>query len=111
MHITMVKKIKEDGSPCKKCAEVEQRLKDSDLMDRIDRVVIADERDIESDGVKFAAQYNVERAPFFIVEEKDEPTRIYTIYFQFVKEILNSEISEQEEVKEIMEQNPDLDFL
>jgi hypothetical protein len=111
MHITMVKKIKEDGSSCRKCAEIEQRLKDSDLIDRIDHVVIADERDSESEGLKLATQHNVERAPFFIVEEKDKPTRIYTVYFQFVKEILTSEISEQEEVKEIMEQNPDLDFL
>ena len=111
MHITMVKKIKEDGSSCRKCAEIEQRLKDSDLIDRIDHVVIADERDSESEGLKLAAQHNVERAPFFIVEKKDKPTRIYTVYFQFVKEILTSEISEQEEVKEIMEQNPDLDFL
>jgi len=111
MHITMVKKIKEDGSPCRKCAEVEQRLKDSDLMDRIDRVVIADERNTESEGIKLAVQHNVERAPFFIVKEDNKPARIYTVYFQFVKEILNSVISEQEEVKEIMEQSPDLDFL
>ena len=107
----MVKKIKDDGSSCRKCAEIEQRLKDSDLIDRIDHVVIAVERDSESEGIKLAAQHNVERAPFFIVEEKDKPTRIYTVYFQFVKEVLTAEISEQEEVKEIMEQNPDLDFL
>lgn len=111
MHITMVKKIKEDGSSCKKCAEVEQRLKDSDLMDRIDRVVIADEREPESEGAKLAVQHNVERAPFFIVEEKDKPTRIYTVYFQFVKEVLNAKTSEQEEIKELMDDNPDLDYI
>ena len=111
MKITMVKKIKEDGSPCRKCAEVEQRLKDANLINRIDQIIIADERDPESEGIKLAIRHNVERAPFFIVEEPDKPLRIYTVYFQFVKEILDSEISEQDQVKEIMEQNPDLDFI
>ena len=111
MQITLVKKIKEDGTPCRKCAEVEQRLIDSNLMDRIDRVVVADERDPESEGIKLAQQHKAERAPFFIVEEENKPVRIYTVYFQFVKEILNKELSEQEEVKEIMEQNPDLDYI
>lgn len=111
MEITLVKKIKEDGTPCRKCAEVEQRLKDSNLMERIDRIVIADERDPESEGIKLAEQHKAERAPFFIVEEENKPTRIYTVYFQFVKEVLNTGLSEQEEVREIMEQNPDLDFI
>ncbi len=107
----MVKKIMDDGTPCRKCAEVEQRLKESGLIDRIDSIVIADERDSESEGIKLAIQHNVERAPFFIVEEKEKPTRIYTVYFQFLKEVLDSKISEQEEVNEIMEQNPDLDYI
>ena len=111
MQITLVKKIKEDGTPCRKCAEVEQRLKDSNLMNRIDHVVIADERNPESEGMKLAQLHKAERAPFFIVQEENKPVRIYTVYFQFVKEILNADLSEQEEVREIMEQNPDLDYI
>ena len=45
MRITFVKKIKADGSPCKKCAEVQSRLENDGLIDKIDRTVIADERD------------------------------------------------------------------
>ncbi len=90
MKITLVKKIKADGEPCKKCQEVEQRLTDSDLMDRIDQIVIADERDPESEGMKLAATHEVSLAPFFIVEDDDGNVTIYTIYFKFVKEVLNA---------------------
>ena len=88
--ITMVKKIKQDGSPCKKCAEVEQRLIESNLINRIDEIVIADERDAMSPGMQLAREYNVERAPFFIVEENGKAAQIYTVYFKLVKEVLET---------------------
>ena len=90
MHITFVKKIKADGSACQKCADVEKRMVDSGYMNRVDEIVIADERDPESIGVQLAARFEVERAPFFMVEDDDENISIYTIYFQFVKEVLQA---------------------
>lgn len=90
MKITMVKKILADGSPCKKCAEVEQRLTAGQLLEKIDDIVIADERDPESPGMQLAREYQVERAPFFIVEEDGIPPRIYTVYFKLVKEVLET---------------------
>ncbi len=88
MRITMVKKILADGAPCRKCAEVEERLETDNYMARIDRIVIADERDESSEGMQLAKQHEVTQAPFFIVEYDDEPTRVYTIYFKFLKDIL-----------------------
>jgi hypothetical protein len=88
MHITLVKKIKSDGSACKKCADVEQRLLAAGLQDRIDNIAIADERDPGSEGMQLARQYQVDRAPFFIVEDDQGQTKIYTIYFQLLKEVL-----------------------
>jgi hypothetical protein len=111
MHISMVKKIKADGSPCRKCAEVEKRLEDAGLNDRINRIIIADERDPESEGMRLAAEYNVDRAPFFIVEEDGKAPRIFTIYMKFLKEILEIEASDQDAVKDIMDANPDLDYI
>ncbi len=84
----MVKKIKADGSPCRKCAEVEQRLNDSGYIDHISDIIIADERDPESAGMLLAKQYRVDRAPFFIVEEEGKEAVIYTVYFKLVKEVL-----------------------
>ena len=109
MHITMVKKIMKDGSPCRKCAEVLSQLEDNKLLDRIDQIVVADERDPDSEGMLLAKKHNVSLAPFFIVEEAGQPAMIYTVYFKFVKEVLSGGVSEQQEIKELMEQNPDID--
>lgn len=111
MQITMVKKIKEDGSPCRKCAEVEQRLQDSGLAHRIDRIVIADERDPASEGMLLADQYEIDRAPFFIVITDGKPAVVYTVYLKFLKEVLEAGITEQDEVNAIIDNNPDLDFI
>ena len=111
MHITLVKKIKADGSPCRKCAEVQERLEQEGLIDRIDQIVIADERDPESEGMILAKQYAVDRAPFFIVKKDDSDTEIYTVYFKFVNEVLNQTTSEKDAAQDILDANPDLDFL
>lgn len=111
MPVTMVKKIKADGSPCRKCAEVETRLREAGLSDSIDRVVIADERDPTSEGMVLARRHGVDLAPFFIVTGADGSERVYTVYYRLVKEVLKRETTEQEEIADIMDNNPDLDFL
>jgi hypothetical protein len=111
MKITLVKKILADGSPCKKCGDVLDKLEDSGYLSRIDEILIADERDPRSPGIQLAAQYHVERAPFFVVEREGQAPEIYTVYFKFVREVLEQEANESEELKEIMSDNPDLDFL
>ena len=56
-------------------------------------------------------KYGVTSAPFFIVERKDGSTQIYTTYFRFLEEVFAHRTSEEEEISEIMAQNPDLDFI
>ncbi len=111
MHITLVKKILADGSPCKKCADVIGKLEASNQMQYIDKIVTADERDSNSEGLKLAEKHSVGRAPFFLVEQEDKPAVIYTVYFKFVKEVLDGKTNEADEIKEIMNDNPDLDFI
>ena len=110
MHITFVKKILQDGSPCQKCIDVEQRLVDSGQMEKIDEVLIADERDTESAGMKLAAEVEASRAPFFVVEDGGE-RKVYTVYFKFAKEVFGNERSSREQAREILNDNPDLDFI
>jgi hypothetical protein len=110
MKITMVKKIFADGSPCKKCGEVEEKMRAAGQLERIDRTVIADESNDQSEGMILAAAHAVDRAPFFIVERDGQPAQIYTVYFKFVKEVLDAETSEEDEIAEIMN-DVDLDFL
>jgi hypothetical protein len=87
--ITFVKKIFANGSPCKKCGEVIDKMEAANQMRFIDEVVIADEADPESQGMLLAKQYDVSKAPFFIVEDKDGDIEIYTIYFKLVKDVLS----------------------
>lgn len=111
MKITFVKKINLDGSFCKKCADVQQKMDDAGQNKMIDEVLIADERDPSSPGMELASLFQVERAPFFLVEREGEAPVIYTVYFKFVKEVLNQKTQETDELKEILNDNPDLDFL
>lgn len=110
MNITFVKKIKADGSPCRKCAEVQTRLENEGYMDKISRTVIADERDESSEGMQLAKQYKIDRAPFFIVENEGNEPLIYTVYFKFVNEILSGKTTEGDAAKDILDSN-DLDFI
>ncbi len=110
MKITMVKKIFADGSPCKKCGEVEEKMRLAGQLGRIDQTVVADESNPQSEGMVLAAEHGVDRAPFFVVERDGEPAQIYTVYFKFVKEVLDAETSEEDEIAEIMN-DVDLDFL
>lgn len=109
-RITMVKKILADGSPCKKCGEVEARLREGDYLDRIDHIAIADERDPDSEGMRLANRYQIARAPFFIVEEEGREPRVYTVFLRFMKEVLQAEVNARAEATEMM-RDSSLDYI
>jgi len=111
MHITFVKKILASGEPCAKCADVEARLRRAGYMERIDETLIADERDPDSPGMQLAEHYGVKRAPFFVVRDGDQAPVIYTVYFRFAREVLGRGESNIDEAREILRDNPDLDFI
>jgi len=67
MSVIMVKKRLLNGEPCKKCAQAEEVLRRRGLWQRIDRVVIADEADAQSEGMRMARELKMETAPFFVV--------------------------------------------
>ena len=88
-RITLVKKVLADGSPCAKCIDVADKLKENDQEKYLDQTLIADVRDPESAGIQLAQSLQVERAPFFVVEEEGKEPLVYTVYFKFVKEIID----------------------
>lgn len=88
MKIIMVKKIKENGEECKKCREVTERLIAGNELSLIDKIVYADVRDPESEGLRLAKEHNIEIAPFFMVEDSGNVT-IYKTYMEFKKKVLN----------------------
>ena len=111
MNITMVKKIKADGNLCRQSAKVFEKLKKLSLIDRIDHIVFADERKRSSIGWDLAVKHSVKAAPFFIVEQEDGSSQVYTRYSRFLREVLGHNPIESEEIAEIMAQNPELDFI
>ena len=113
MRVTFVKKVLANGAPCPKCDDVEQRLRESGLMDRIDHVAVADEREHDSEGMRLARRCGVGVAPFFLVQ-KDGATTVHTVYFRFVREVFATEdrtISNVDEAQEMLRANPDLDLI
>jgi len=110
LHITMVKKILANGEPCKKCQDVERRLKEANHWAKLDAIVIANENDPKSEGMELAQSYDIGVAPFFIVENEGE-IKIYTLFFKFVNEVLKDRSSNSEANKELIENNSDLDFI
>ena len=85
MHITFIKKILANGELCKKCQEVSERLSSEQLIETIDHIAIADERDADSEGMRLAKEYSVERAPFFLLEDESGNVEVFDIYFKFKK--------------------------
>ena len=82
-HVTFVKKILANGDLCQKCFEVSERLDKDGTLDLINYIAIAEENNPDSEGVQLATRYNVERAPFFVVEEDDGSVQVFDIYFKF----------------------------
>ena len=111
MHITFVKKIKADGTPCRKCTEVQARLERDGYIKKINKIVIANENDKNSVGQKLAKKNAIERAPFFIVEDEKNGVAIYTVYFKFIKEIFGGKTTESDIAKDILDADNNLDFI
>lgn len=93
-RVVMVKKRLENGAPCRKCIQVEDMLRRRDLWETIDEVVIADETDPSSEGMRLAQLHGVEIAPFFVVYE-GQGERVYESAIKVSKEVLNNKKAAQ----------------
>ncbi|MGV0005456.1 MAG: hypothetical protein ACNYPG_02315 [Candidatus Porifericomitaceae bacterium WSBS_2022_MAG_OTU9] len=109
--IVMVKKIMADGSPCRKCAAVEQRINDGGYSANINETIIADERDPESAGMKLAAEHGIDLAPFFIIYGDNGDIQIYESWLRLEKEVLRGKVDERDEAMELIDQHSDLSLL
>ena len=104
----------ENGEECKKCAEVTERLKAGSELGLIDNIVFADMRDHNAEGNRLAEKYNVNIAPFFIVEESGSVI-IYKTYMELKKKVLKKALEQADidiEEKRIADDEVDaVDFL
>ena len=109
MKIFMVEKIKEDDSECRKCREVRERLETNDEMRLIDRVIYADARDAESEGLQLAEHHGIDTAPFFIVDDNGEET-VYKTYLELRKKVFKKEPAQEDiQIEEKRKPSPDPD--
>jgi hypothetical protein len=110
MKITMVKKLLEDGSECKKCREVTERLEAHNEMGRIDHVAYADVNQPDSEGFKLAERHGIDITPFFIVEEDGNET-VYKTYLELRKNAFNQTPDEADvEIEEKRQAPPEDDM-
>lgn len=114
--VLMVTKIRADGSPCPKCLEVKQRLRELGLSERVQEV-IADERDPNSAGMLLAAQHQIAIAPFFVVKNRDI-SKVYTVFMRLLREVLqveksttNSDRDLARQANDTLRSHPELDFV
>jgi len=87
MHVTFVKKVLADGTPCQKCRDVEDRLKAGGYWSQIDAILVADEREPDGAAWALAREFNVKVAPFFVVRDRGG-IQAYSIFLQLVREVL-----------------------
>ena len=81
MHITFVKKIKADGTECRKCIEVQSRLEKDGYIEKINAIVIADENDENSVGLQLAKNMLYNKRHFLLLKMKKmaSPSIQYTL--------------------------------
>ncbi|MCW8975998.1 MAG: hypothetical protein OQL10_09800 [Sedimenticola sp.] len=108
--ITMVKKQTRDGQPCAKCRDVEARMRREGLFDQIDRVVIAQEGDLSSEGMRLAEIYQVDRAPFFLVANSSGEVQVYTVYFKLLRDVLKPVKAKPSALSDLLTAAPAADF-
>ena len=104
-RITLVKKVLADGSPCRKCREVEARMTRNGHDAWIDRVLAADERDPDGPGWQLAREHGVDRAPFFLVEENGT-ARVYTVYLRFVRDVIHGARPDLNALADALDRDP-----
>ncbi|MDH4564587.1 hypothetical protein [Pseudomonas sp. BN411] len=95
MRITLVKKVLADGQDCRKCRDVMERLERDGNLGRIDRILVADERNPGSAGWMAAQHYGVDTAPFFVVRHDDGREQVYTVFLAFVRDVLQASAPDQ----------------
>lgn len=109
--ITMVKKLTRDGQPCAKCRDVEARMRREGLFDQIDRVVIAQEGDLSSEGMRLAEIYQVDRAPFFLVADDNGDVEVYTVYFKLLRDVLKPAREKGPSLSDLLSPTPAAEFI
>lgn len=108
--VVFVKKVLADGSPCRKCRDVEERLDKDGLRDRVDETLLAREDDPDSPGMRLARRHQVQRAPFFVVRHPDGRECVVESYLAFKRWFSQNEAAVRD-LADLVDQHPSLAFI
>lgn len=109
-RILFVKKILAGGEPCRKCRDVEERLRRDGLMARVDEILVVRQDDGDSPGARLAAAHGIERAPFFVLRYPDGREHVMESYLAF-KRWFSSDEATVGDLAAVVDQHPGLAFL
>ena len=103
MAVIMVKKVLEDGSYCRKCNDVSEKMKVDDVEQYVGYVAEAHVLDPESEGSRLAKHFGVVTAPFFLTrtisdQQKGEEWKVVRSYLQLRKQLQNASSAVEERV-------------
>ena len=74
--------------------QAEELLRKRGLWEKIDHIILAQEGDEESEGMRLSKKHGIEVAPFFLVQTPQQ-TRVYTRVLEFIKKELSSSPEKQ----------------
>lgn len=103
MAVIMVKKVLEDGSYCRKCNDVSEKMKVDDVEQYVGYVADANVLDSDSEGSRLAKHFGVVTAPFFLTrtigdQQKGEEWKVVRSYLQLRKQLQNASSAVEERI-------------
>lgn len=109
-RILFVKKLLAGGEPCRKCRDVEARLRRDGLITRVDETLVIREDDGGGPGARLAAAHGMERAPFFVLRYPDGREHVMESYLAFKRWFSRDEATAGD-LADVVDQQPGLAFL
>jgi phosphoadenosine phosphosulfate reductase len=112
LAVIMVKKKMLDGTWCRKCNDVAQKMEEDGVDKWIGHIAVADVQDGHSEGVKLATRFEVATAPFFLVRNKDEQNagenwRVVRSYLQMRKMLQDAHVAKKARIGgDVLQEDP-----
>ena len=93
----MIKKFNQNGILCKKCSIIENKLKNENLFNNINKHIYVR----NNEDIYYINKYNISTYPYFIVTN-NKKEKCYTSYLKFKKDIFNKNINNNEIIENIV---------
>jgi len=83
--VVMVKKRLKDGSDCRRCKQISERIEKDKFGSHISETIFVEEGKNDSDAAKLSKQFKMRTAPFFVIKYDDDHVEAVESYFKLKK--------------------------